>query len=412
MRLPWPFGRRTPSDGQPSHMPEDARGGASPVEAASDPARDAAARLAPATGAWSTLPPIQRTVSAPPLVAPAAPFLADVSGHRPLPPIVQPLGHETGASAPPGLVVAHVSTVPSLTSRAPMPTRPVQRTASGTASSREGAADWSTGPDEPARAEALRATAASAVSADARDARDLLGRRRRGHRRACPDPASRHGGPRGNRHARRQTPDQGARARRRHPAFEGPRGHPGRRFVRRAGVLPRRRQPHDAAAARDRTGPLREPLGRVLDVHARDATCRARRAALRRPGGPAPRRHGRGRTLVIGRRRPHGAEPRHPAPADGRVAPRGPGCADHHHARLRHRAAAAGQRPAAAAGGARGPGSGGPARTLLRERARCLVLVVVLVLVLVLSSSSSTAPRRRLDPCPSSGSRAAGPTSR
>ncbi|MHB8891204.1 MAG: hypothetical protein ACYC65_04085 [Candidatus Limnocylindrales bacterium] len=131
VRLPWPFGRRTPSDGPPSATPEDARGGASPVEAAPEVA--AAPSLAPATGAWATLPPIQRTVSATPLVAPAAPFLADVPGHRPLPPIVQPLGHDTGSTAPPGLVIAHVATVPSLTSSAPMATRPVQRRASDAA---------------------------------------------------------------------------------------------------------------------------------------------------------------------------------------------------------------------------------------------------------------------------------------
>ena len=125
MRLPWPFGRRTPSDGHASREQEDAGDGASPVGPVSDNA--AAPGPAPATGAWATLPPIQRTVSAAPLVAPSAPFLADVPGHCPLPPIVQPLGHETGAAAPPGLVVAHVSTVPSLTSQTPMPTRGAQR---------------------------------------------------------------------------------------------------------------------------------------------------------------------------------------------------------------------------------------------------------------------------------------------
>jgi len=127
VRLPWPFGRRTPSDGRSSREPEDADG-ASPVDPApSNPANPAGPAIAPATGAWATLPPIQRTVSAAPLVAPSAPFLADVPGHRPLPPIVQPLGHETGAATPSGLVVARVSTVPALTSQAPMPTRGAQR---------------------------------------------------------------------------------------------------------------------------------------------------------------------------------------------------------------------------------------------------------------------------------------------
>jgi len=148
VRLPWPFGRRTPSDGQPSSMPEDARDGASPVGPAHHGAvgRDRAPALAPATGAWATLPPIQRTVGAPPLVAPAGPFLADVPGHRPLPPIVQPLGHDTGPSAPPGLVVAHVSTVPSLTSRASMPTRSVQRHAPATAAPSEETTAWMEAP--------------------------------------------------------------------------------------------------------------------------------------------------------------------------------------------------------------------------------------------------------------------------
>ena len=154
MRLPWPFGRRTPSDGQPSSTPEDGRDGASSPGASSPGASSDAAvaaevpRVAPATGAWATLPPIQRTAGGPPLVAPAAPFLAGVPGHRPLPPIIQPLGHEAGPSAPPGLVVAHVSTVPSLTSRAPMPGRPVQRRATEPAPDALDASAWSRGPVE------------------------------------------------------------------------------------------------------------------------------------------------------------------------------------------------------------------------------------------------------------------------
>ncbi len=117
MRLPWPFGRSSSSAG-----PTTRAGG----ERASS-APSAAQRVGPPTGAWAALPPIQRTVSPPPLVAPSRPFLADVPGHTPLPPIVQPLGHETGPAAPPGLVVAHARPVPSLTSSAPLPTRSVQR---------------------------------------------------------------------------------------------------------------------------------------------------------------------------------------------------------------------------------------------------------------------------------------------
>ena len=138
MRLPWPFGRRTPSDGPPSAAeagdPGDAGdGGARPADDGASPATstfDAAP-----TGAWASLPPIQRTVGAPPLVAPSAPFLGDVPGVRHLPPIVQPLGHEASASAPPGLVAAHAHPVPSLTSHAPLAPRPVQRRAAHDAAS-------------------------------------------------------------------------------------------------------------------------------------------------------------------------------------------------------------------------------------------------------------------------------------
>src|SRR4051794_12296118 len=111
-------------------MGSDASGGAaspgSPAASAGDAERG---RVAPPTGAWASLPPIQRTVRDAPLVAPTAPFPHDVPGHRPLPPIVQPLGHESRSGAPAGLVVAHATPVPTLTSQAAMPTRPVQRRA-------------------------------------------------------------------------------------------------------------------------------------------------------------------------------------------------------------------------------------------------------------------------------------------
>ena len=81
---------------------------------------------APPTGAWAMLPPIQRVTSGPPLVAPSGPFLDGVPGHHPLPPIVEPLGHEIGPAAPAGLVAVHAVPRPSLTSQSPMP-RPVQR---------------------------------------------------------------------------------------------------------------------------------------------------------------------------------------------------------------------------------------------------------------------------------------------
>ncbi len=126
MRLPWPFGRRTSPDGPSSAATGD--GGAD-----ARPAAGAEPVFVPAPqGAWAALPPIQRTVGSAPLVAPSGPFLDEVPGYRPLPPILQPLGHDAGPSAPPGLVVAHARPVPSLTSHAPLPTRPVQhRTAGG-----------------------------------------------------------------------------------------------------------------------------------------------------------------------------------------------------------------------------------------------------------------------------------------
>lgn len=123
MRLPWPFGRRAPHDG-PSSAGRDA-----PASEATAVAPAARTSEAPPTGAWATLPPIQRTLGTAPLVAPSPPFLADVPGHRPLPPIVEPLGHDAGPEAPTGLVAAQARPVPSLTSSAPLPPRPVQRRA-------------------------------------------------------------------------------------------------------------------------------------------------------------------------------------------------------------------------------------------------------------------------------------------
>jgi len=135
VRLPWPFGRSA-SAGGPDTGHAEAPGAAAlptPASTAAAPASpdSAGPALAPATGAWATLPPIQRTTGPVPVVAPAAPFLASVPGHRPLPPIVQTLGHDVAPTAPAGLVLARPSAVPSLTSSAPMPTRPVQRRAAG-----------------------------------------------------------------------------------------------------------------------------------------------------------------------------------------------------------------------------------------------------------------------------------------
>jgi hypothetical protein len=138
VRLRWPFSHSAPdgdraegrgSPGTPA--PGDASVGA-PIASVGAPDASGVPLAAP-TGAWAALPPIQRTVGGAPVVAPAEPFLARVPGHLPLPPIVQPLGHDTGPGAPVGLVVARpeppARPIASLTSSAPMPTRAVQRNA-------------------------------------------------------------------------------------------------------------------------------------------------------------------------------------------------------------------------------------------------------------------------------------------
>ncbi|HSL33125.1 MAG TPA: hypothetical protein VK871_05710, partial [Candidatus Limnocylindrales bacterium] len=102
VRLPWPFNRA--DDGADSE-PAEGTGSTTPSSATEAPAAD---RLAPPTGAWSSLPPIQRSVGDPPLVAPAAAFLDGVPGAHPLPPIVEPLGHDVSPIAPAGLVSAPV----------------------------------------------------------------------------------------------------------------------------------------------------------------------------------------------------------------------------------------------------------------------------------------------------------------
>ena len=122
MRLPWPFSRRDDATGSEAGPGSDA---AAPSPAA--PAPSGTDRIAPPTGAWGSLPPIQRAVGEPPLVAPAAPFLEGVPGTHPLPPIVEPLGHDVTPIAPAGIVAAPVHAVPALTSSASLVPRPVQR---------------------------------------------------------------------------------------------------------------------------------------------------------------------------------------------------------------------------------------------------------------------------------------------
>ena len=120
MRLPWPLSRLTGGA-----APES--GGAAADAAPSPPAQT------PPTGAWTTLPAIQRSVGEAPLVAPAATFLAGVPGARPLPPIVEQLGHDVSPTAPAGIVAAPARRVPSLTSNATLVRPPIQRRAAADA---------------------------------------------------------------------------------------------------------------------------------------------------------------------------------------------------------------------------------------------------------------------------------------
>ena len=197
MRLPWPFGRHsTEGPSAAAGAPAD---GLAP-EAGPDTADPTVAPLAPPTGAWARLPAIQRTVGDVPVVAPARPFLAGVPGARPLPPIVEPLGHEVTPLAPAGLIAAPPSPVASLTSHVPLTPRSVQRHASGPDA---GAGAWTmssvsessaspavrdAGTERPARRTRLR-TAPRPVDGDAR-ARAVAPERRDVCDRERPDSAA------------------------------------------------------------------------------------------------------------------------------------------------------------------------------------------------------------------------------
>ena len=120
MRLPWPLSWLA-GDGSPASEDHSA------AESVPAPPREA-----PPTGAWAALPPIQRSVGDPPLVAPAATFLTGVPGARPLPPIVESLGHDVSPVAPAGIVAAPVRSVASLTRSATLVPPPVQRRTAAT----------------------------------------------------------------------------------------------------------------------------------------------------------------------------------------------------------------------------------------------------------------------------------------
>jgi hypothetical protein len=135
VRLPFGFGRRSSS-----------ADGASGVDASPASPPPASQR------AWASLPPIQRTAGAMPLVAAPGTFADGLPGSQALPPIVQPLGHEVSPLATPGLVVARVRPV-EIGSGASIPSpASVQRRAGRQSRSVPGAA--TTLPSSPEAADA------------------------------------------------------------------------------------------------------------------------------------------------------------------------------------------------------------------------------------------------------------------
>ena len=89
MRLSWPFGRR-----------------ARPVQTAVEsPTADAAPPVLVGRPAWRDLPPLQRAVDDPPLIAPARPFRQRLAGAQPPAPVLaRSLGHQRSRQAPAGSV--------------------------------------------------------------------------------------------------------------------------------------------------------------------------------------------------------------------------------------------------------------------------------------------------------------------
>ncbi|MBI2782336.1 MAG: hypothetical protein HYX55_11155 [Chloroflexi bacterium] len=121
MRLPFGLGRRSSSGDGASSGGSGTGSVATAAPAAAAPSR-----------AWASLPPIQRTAGAMPLVAAPGSFAGELPGSQPLPPIVQPLGHEVSALATPGLVVARVRPVQAAAAGA-VPAPVQRRTARGAA---------------------------------------------------------------------------------------------------------------------------------------------------------------------------------------------------------------------------------------------------------------------------------------
>ena len=91
----WPFGRKSSRGDGPT--PPSATDAAAPTAAARPDA------------AWRSLPAIQRTIGAPPVVAPAAPFAARLATRQPPELALEVLGHEVSSLAAPGLLIGRAS---------------------------------------------------------------------------------------------------------------------------------------------------------------------------------------------------------------------------------------------------------------------------------------------------------------
>ena len=114
MRLPWPFGRSTTAADTTPDSP-------APVARCGPATPGVDGRLGARCHRSSERSARRRLVSA------SETFLEAVPGVHPLPPIVEPLGHDVTPSGPAGLVTAPVHAVPSLTSHASLVPPPVQR---------------------------------------------------------------------------------------------------------------------------------------------------------------------------------------------------------------------------------------------------------------------------------------------
>lgn len=117
MRLPWPLSliQRAPaSSGAASAAGRRAvAGGRDSAFVVGGPKRD--------LGEWRKVPPIKEVVGPPPLVAPNAPFAAELGAGHPPPPILAPLGHGRGLDAPVGLILGVAKAVQRAPDASPRP---------------------------------------------------------------------------------------------------------------------------------------------------------------------------------------------------------------------------------------------------------------------------------------------------